>query len=153
VRVKQALGDALAEALDAVAEFGGPDRYELARVLGRETYDSLMSKQRTADLIDRWLKASPRTKPAATRALALGIARHVDDPSLTSRVESEISEAFGTKSREPTRAEIRKHREAQNQRHSGQRTAYEKPHGVNADRLSELARLPDLKAYIEYRRG
>jgi hypothetical protein len=79
---RQELGEMLSEALDAVAEFGGPDRYGLAQVLGREVYDSLMSKQKTADLIDRWLRASPRTKPAATRALALGIARHVDDPSL-----------------------------------------------------------------------
>jgi hypothetical protein len=46
---KQAPGDMLAEALDAVAEFGGPDRYGLAQVLGREVYDSLMSKQKTGD--------------------------------------------------------------------------------------------------------
>jgi hypothetical protein len=87
---RQELGKILAEALDAVAEFGSPDRHSSAQVLGRETYDSLMSKQKTADLIDRWLSASPRTKPAATRALALGIARHVDDADLapTSRARN-----------------------------------------------------------------
>jgi hypothetical protein len=93
---RQELGEMLSEALDAVAEFGGPDRYGLAQVLGREVYDSLMSKQKTADLIDRWLRASPRTKPAATRALALGIARHVDDPSLVAQIERDLNEEFGT---------------------------------------------------------
>ena len=66
---KQDLSDLLQKALDDIDEIGGSERHLLAQTIGQPTYDKLVSKPRTADLIDRWLSAGPKAKPAATKAL------------------------------------------------------------------------------------
>ena len=91
---KQDLSELLQKALDDIDEIGGSERHLLAQTIGKPTYDKLVSKPRTADLIDRWLSAGPKAKPAATKALSVAIARVADKPDLVRRIEREISDTF-----------------------------------------------------------
>lgn len=148
---KQPLGELLLHALDAIDEVGGPERHQLVQVIGRDAYEALIAKPKGADLVGRWLDAGSKAKPAATKALAIAIAKVANKPELLSRIESEIHDAFDeTRERSPTTREVVKHREAVIQRRNGQRVAYEKPKGAD---LAQLARRGDLTAYMKQRQG
>jgi hypothetical protein len=60
-----ALGSILTKALKSIQDVGGLERARLSDLVGRETYESLLSKPRVADAIDAYLSASPQTKRAA----------------------------------------------------------------------------------------
>jgi hypothetical protein len=63
---KQPLGEILLEKLEAIDDVGGNERYQLRELIGKSAYDRLLSKERTANLVDRWVNASTKAKPAAT---------------------------------------------------------------------------------------
>lgn len=166
---QQDLSELLQQALDAVNEAGGTEKHRLLQVIGKPAFDRMMSKPKTADLIDRWLDASSKAKPAATRALSLAIARTADRADLVSRIENEIGDAFelpraearatekdprrsfslGQK-RAPITTQVVKHRAAVNQRRNGQRSDYAPPKGVD---LAMLAKGNDVGRYIKARRN
>jgi hypothetical protein len=149
---KQSLAEILADQLDQIDELGGPERHQLAQVIGRETYDAMIAKPKTADLVDRWLDATGKAKGAATKTLAVAIARVADRADLTNRIEREINDAFDDGST-PTPNEVSKHRAAADQRHNGQRVAYAKPKGTSASMLADLAKSNDLSRYIRARQN
>ena len=160
---KQPLGELLLQAITDIEEIGGPERHQLVQVIGRNAYDAMMSKRRTADLIDRWIDAGSKAKPAATKALAVAIAKVANKPELVSRIEREVSDAFepdGPEStkRAQTATETKNHAAAVNQRRNGQRSGYQAPRqvqspkGVSVSRLADLARSPDASKYILARR-
>ena len=133
----------------------------LAQTIGKPTYEKLISKPRTADLVDRWLNASGKAKGPATKALAIAIGRVADKPELVSRIERELGDAFDLppwesrkRQRSSARAaghtETKKHAVAANHRRNGQRVAYEKPKGVN---LALLAKGNDVAKYIKARQN
>jgi hypothetical protein len=153
----QDLSELLQRALSDIDEVGGSERHLLRQVIGKDAYDGMMSRERSADLIDRWLNACGKAKPAATKALAIGIARHADRADLTDRIEREIGDAFEVEpekaranrdhlERTPTSSEAKKHRAAVNQRTAGQRVSYQKPEGVS---LALLAQSPGASRYIK----
>ena len=153
---KQSLAEILAEQLDQIEELGGPERHQLAQVIGRETYDAMMSKPKTADLVDRWETASGKAKGPATKALSIAIAKVADKPDLVGRIEREIGEAFDEPSeagsdRAPTKGEVKHH--AVNQRRNGQRVAYEKPVASRGVNLALLAKGNDVSKYIKARQN
>ena len=146
---EQSLDELLRQALDDIDEVGGRERHLLRETIGAPTYDKLISKPRTADLVDRWLSASAKAKGAATKTLAVQIARVADKPELLSRIEREINDNFSEPNeRSPTPTEARKHAAAVNQKRNGQRSGHQAPKGVN---LSLLAKGNDLSKYIKAR--
>ena len=149
---KQDLGELLREALDDIDEVGGRERHLLRETIGAPTYDRLISKPRTADLVDRWLSATGKAKAPATKTLAVAIAKTADRADLTGRIERELNDAFDERSesteRNPTPREAKNH--AVNQRRNGQRVSYEKPNGVN---LALLAKGNDVSRYIKARQN
>jgi hypothetical protein len=151
---KQSLAEILADQLDQIDELGGPERHQLAQVIGRDAYDAMIAKPKTAALVDRWLDATGKAKGAATKALSIAIAKVADKPALVARIHREITDAFddGT-DRAPTKGEVDKHRAAVNQRRNGQRVAYEKPKGTSASVLAELAKRGDLTQYMKARQS
>jgi hypothetical protein len=159
---KNALSHILVTALREIDELGGPERHTLSQVLGRQNYDRLLAKPKVAQAINNWQSASDKTKGAATRVLALAIARASDAPELADRIEREIRDAsedyFNTgtsrevPSRAPTPSQIRNHAAAVDQRRNGQRVAYEKSRSVDSDDLAALAKRDDGTRYIQMRR-
>jgi hypothetical protein len=145
-----------------IDELGGRERHRLSQVLGRTNYDKLMEKPAVSKAIDTWLSATPKTKNTAGRMLAIQIAKVAEEPKLVSRIENGLKEAsedyFDTGrslqigARQPTQAQVHKHRAAVNQRRNGQRVAYEKPRGVDSDDLAALAKRDDGTGYIQMRR-
>jgi hypothetical protein len=128
--------------LGDVAEVGGLDRARLANLVGRETYEGLLSKPRVADAIDAYLNASPRTKRAAGRMLAVQIARSTDHPEVLDRIERELEDTFADSYGPPVKATPAKAQElakVRAQQRSGQRVA-------DPD-LVELAERDDITAY------
>ena len=55
----ESLAEILIRCLNEIDEIGGEERHLLAQTIGRDAYDHMMSKQRTADLIDKWLDGWP----------------------------------------------------------------------------------------------
>jgi hypothetical protein len=146
---KNSLGAILTEALQEVSEIGGSERAKLASLVGRKTYDALMERSSTRNAIQNWLDASPKTKPAATRMLALQIAKHTD-ASLAPRIEREINEEFEIQTRRAATASEREtYHKAREQRRNGQRVSYQAPKGTD---LHTLAKMADSRKYIEARR-
>jgi hypothetical protein len=152
---KRHIGEILAERLQEIDDVGGNERFQLRELVGKKVYDAMMAKQRTSDLISRWLSAGPKTKVAATRALAIGIARHADKPELVARIEREIGDTFDLPAekpkRTPTQREVfptakksKARKEIDNQRLTGQRPV--------APDLVALARGSDVAKYIRARR-
>jgi hypothetical protein len=72
---KNSLAFILSRAVAEIDELGGRERHRLAQTLGRENYDKLMQKPAVARAIDGWLSASPKTKAAAGKVLAVRIAK------------------------------------------------------------------------------
>jgi hypothetical protein len=66
----------------------------LRETIGHDGYNALISNQKGEDLLHRWLNASRKTKPVATKALALHIARIAKRADLVGRIEHEIGEVF-----------------------------------------------------------
>jgi hypothetical protein len=100
----QSLSELLAEALDAVEAMGGPERARLADVIGRPAFDRLTSGERGSGLVDRWINAGGKTKPAATRTLAVYIAKIADRADLVDRITNEIGDAFEIPTEKPKKA-------------------------------------------------
>jgi hypothetical protein len=156
---KNALSHILLTALREIDELGGRQRHTLAQTLGRSNYDTLMQKPAVAKAIDTWVEASPKTKPAAAKILAVRIAQVADEPKLVARIENELRDAAvdyfdtgrssETQVKAPTTTQVPNHRQALNQRRNGQRVAYEAPKGTD---LHMLAKLDDGRRYIEARR-
>ena len=146
---KQDLGELLREALEGIEAIGSADRARLADLVGRDTYDKLISKPRGADLVDRWEAASAKTKPAAIKALSVAIARTANKPALLDRIQTELHDAFDDGA--PTKGQVDRHRAAANQRRNGQRVAYAKPKGTSASMLAELAKSNNVEKYIAAR--
>lgn len=155
------LSELLLSALNEIDAAGGREKHLLMQTIGRPAFDKMMSKPKTADLIDRWLSATGKAKPAATRALALAIAKTADRADLTDRIEREIGDAFDitptdarrspeSGKRSPTPTQVKKHEQAVNQRSAGQRVSYQKPEGVS---LALLAQSPDASRYIKARQN
>src|SRR5690348_7480645 len=90
----QALSELLVKALNDVEAMGGPERARLADVIGRPAFDRLTSGTRGADLVERWVAAGGKTKLAATKALAIAIARVADRADLVDRITNEIADNF-----------------------------------------------------------
>jgi hypothetical protein len=91
---KQDLSELLLTALNDIEAMGGPERAQLADLIGKKVYDGMLTKPRLASVIDRWVEASPKHKAAATKTLAIAIARHADKPELLARIERELGDAF-----------------------------------------------------------
>jgi hypothetical protein len=91
---KQDLSELLLAALNNIEEMGGPERAQLAEIVGRPAYDRLTSGTRGADLVERWVAAGGKTKPAATKALSIYIAKIADKPDLVDRITREIGDSF-----------------------------------------------------------
>jgi hypothetical protein len=150
---REPIGEILRRALQDIDDAGGPERHQLRELIGQKTYDAMMAKQRTADLIARWLDAGPKPKGAATRALAVGIARQSDRPELIARIEREIGDAFDLpvpkKANRPLKVEraptVKKHAEAVRQAKNDQRP-------MRTD-LAALAKGDDASRYIKARRS
>jgi hypothetical protein len=83
-----------AKRLDDIDEGGGRERHLLRETIGKPTYDKLISKPKTAAIVEQWEAASTKTKPAATKALSIAIAKTADKPELAKRIEREIGDAF-----------------------------------------------------------
>jgi hypothetical protein len=99
----QPLSEILIEALNDIAEAGGRDRHLLRQTIGKPAFDALISKPKGSDLVDRWLNASDKAKPAATRALSVFIARVADKPDLVDRITNEIGDAFEIPTKKSTK--------------------------------------------------
>jgi hypothetical protein len=83
----------LGKALRDIENVGGLTRAKLADLVGRDRYNMLLSKPRVADAIDRYVTASPQTKKAAGKMLAMHVARSSDRADLADRVERELADA------------------------------------------------------------
>ena len=95
----------LGKALKDIDQIGGITRAKLADLVGRKTYDMLLSKPKVADAIDAYLNASPRTKKAAGRMLALHIGRATDHSEMVDApLPAEKSQAMPAHS--PTVAKV-----------------------------------------------
>jgi hypothetical protein len=137
------LGAILAKALKSIEEVGGRDRAQLRDLVGQQTYDLLLSKPRVAGAIDSYLSASPGTKRAAGRMLAMHIARSTDHPEVLDRIERELHDTFADGYAPPiVRRASARGQELQKitaQQRSGQRVA-------DPD-LLELAKRENISAY------
>lgn len=160
----QDLAELLQQALGEIDEAGGREKHLLRQTIGKPAFDKMMSKQRTADLIDRWEKASGKAKALATRALALAIAKTADRGDLVDRIHNELNDAVDitptesrwspeSNKRSPTRTQVKKHAAAQHQRSQGQRVGYEKSKRVSADMLARLAANGDMSEYYKARQN
>jgi hypothetical protein len=89
---ENALSSILFKAFNEINELGR-DRHTLSQVLGRQNFDKLLAKPKVARAVESWEVSSPKTKGAATRMLALSIARAADTPELVDRIQREIQDA------------------------------------------------------------
>jgi hypothetical protein len=156
---ENALSSILLKAFNEINELGGKERHTLSQVLGRENYDKLLAKPSVARAVDNWQSSSDKTKGAATRLLALSIARAADTPELAARIEREIRDASvdpfdtgrsaATPSRIPTPSQVVKHRAAVDQRRNGQRVSYQSPKGTDIHMLAKMS--DDISRYRKER--
>jgi len=108
-----------------------------------------VSKQRTADLVDRWENASAKTKPAAIRALSIAIAKTSNRPELLKRIESEISDTFDETLPEASSNNIIGKRSATPDK-SRKQAVGRNGHGQKPD-LAVLAKANDIGKYVKAR--
>ena len=143
---ENSLGFILGKALKAIEEVGGLDRARLHDLVGSNTYDLLLQKPKVFEAIDSYLNASPRTKQAAGRMLAMHIARSTEHPEVLDRIERELQDTFSDTYAQPSRLQrLGKEQLAKvrSQQKSGQRVA-------DPD-LLELARREDVSQYRQAR--
>jgi hypothetical protein len=143
---ENSLGFILSKALKSIEEVGGRDRALLRDLVGSNTYNTLLSKPKVADAIDRYLTSSPGTKQAAGKMLAMHIARGTEHPELTDRVERELQDTFSDTYAPPARLQrLGKEQltKVRAQQRSGQRVA-------DPD-LGELAKADDISRYRQAR--
>lgn len=88
------ISEILVEALDHIDAMGSADRARLADLIGKDVYARMMDKPKTATLVERWEAASSKTKPAATKALSIAIAKTANRADLVDRIHAEIGDAF-----------------------------------------------------------
>jgi hypothetical protein len=128
----------LGKALSDAAAFGGGDRSVLGKVIGRSAYDRLNSTLAGQKAVDAWLDATPATRPAATRLLALAIAKATGHADMTDRIEKEIGESRWW----DDRPSVPPMKAIKAQQRSGQRVS---------DPLLEAARHSDISQYRRLR--
>jgi hypothetical protein len=87
------LGAILSEAVAEIDADGGREANLLKGVIGKQAFALLPQRQSTSKALDAWLNASPRSKPQATRLLAISIARAAGRPHLVDRIYREISDS------------------------------------------------------------
>jgi hypothetical protein len=136
----------LSKALKSIDEVGGLDRARLRDLVGPDLYNGLLGKPRVASAIDAYLSASPKTKHAAGRMLAMHVARSSDHPDLADRVERELADTFPDEYGQPSRLQrLGKEQltKVRAQQRSGQRVA-------DPD-LVELAKADDISQYRQAR--
>jgi hypothetical protein len=139
---ENSLGFILGKALKDIENVGGLTRARLADLVGHDRYNMLLSKPRVADAIDRYLTASPQTKKAAGKMLAMHVARSSDHPDLVGRIERELADTFPDEYGQPPRLQrLGKEQltKVRAQQKSGQRVA-------DPD-LLELAKRDEISAY------
>jgi len=134
------LGEILTKALRSIEEIGGVTRAKLSELVGRKTYDLLLSKPKVADAIDAYVNASPATKRSAGKLLAHHIARSTDHPEVLDRIERELQDTFADGYGQPSRLQRLGKEQltgVRAQQRSGQRVAD----------LQALARNEDISQY------
>jgi hypothetical protein len=130
-----ALSTILAKALQDIDAIGGVTRAKLADLVGRKTYDMLLSKPKVADAIDAYMNASPKTKRSAGKMLAHHIARGTDHPELVDRISRELEDVFV----DPQPASMK----ASPMTDTRTKAAPKR----SSDQLEQLARNPDITQY------
>jgi hypothetical protein len=141
----------LGKALKDIENVGGLDRARLRDLVGSNTYNLLLQKPKVFEAVDRYLTASPQTKKAAGRMLAMHIARSTEHPEVLDRIERELQDTFSDTYAQPSRLQrLGKEQltKVRAQQRSGQRVA-------DPD-LVELAKREDISAYRQarlHRRG
>ena len=143
---ENSLGFILTKALKSIQEVGGLDRARLRDLVGPDTYDLLLQKPKVFDAIDRYLTASPGTKKAAGRMLAMHVARATEHPEVLDRIERELHDTFADGYGPPSRLQrLGKEQltKVRAQQQTGQRVA-------NPD-LLELAKRDDISQYRQAR--
>jgi hypothetical protein len=143
---ENSLGFILGKALKDIENVGGLDRARLRDLVGSNTYDLLLQKPEVFEAIDRYLTASPQSKKAAGRMLAMHIARGTDHPEVLDRIERELQDTFSDTYAQPSRLQgLGKEQliKVRTQQKSGQRVA-------DPD-LVELAKRDDISQYRQAR--
>jgi hypothetical protein len=143
---ENSLGFILGEALKSIQDVGGLDRARLRDLVGSNTYNSLLNKPKVASAIDSYLNASPGTKRAAGKMLAMHIARSTEHPEVLDRIERELEDTFSDTYAQPSRLQrLGKEQltKVRAQQRSGQRVA-------DPD-LVELAKADDISQYRQAR--
>jgi hypothetical protein len=143
---ENSLGFILGKALKDIENVGGLTRARLADLVGHDRYNMLLSKPRVADAIDRYVTASPQTKKAAGKMLAMHVARSSGHADLVDRIERELADTFPDEYGQPSRLQrLGKEQltKVRSQQRSGQRVA-------DPD-LVELAKREDISAYRQAR--
>ena len=139
---ENSLGFILGKALKDIENVGGLDRARLRDLVGSNTYDLLLQKPKVFEAIDRYLTASPQSKKAAGRMLAMHVARATEHPEVLDRIERELQDTFSDTYAQPSRLQrLGKEQltKVRAQQRSGQRVA-------DPD-LVELAKRDDISAY------
>jgi hypothetical protein len=145
---KNALSYILSQALYEINELGGNKKAKLAKLLGgKEVFYKLLDKPGVSAAIDSWLQASPKSKTAAGRVLAIHLARVADNPQIVEKAERELRAEFDDDYERPTPRQVQTRRQAIAQRRNGQRVSYENPKGVNSTDIAALARSEDIGRY------
>ena len=140
------LGVILTKALKDIENVGGLDRARLRNLVGSNTYDLLLQKPKVFEAVDRYLTASPGTKRAAGKMLAMHIARSTEHPEVLDRIERELEDTFSDAYAQPARLQrLGKEQltRVRAQQTSGQRVA-------DPD-LVELAKRDDISQYRQAR--
>jgi hypothetical protein len=143
---ENSLGFILGKALKDIENVGGLDRARLRDLVGSNTYDLLLQKPKVFEAVDRYLTASPGTKRAAGRMLAMHIARTTEHPEVLDRIERELSDTFADGYGSPARLQrLGKEQltRVRAQQRSGQRVA-------DPD-LVKLAKADDISQYRQAR--
>ena len=104
---ENSLGFILGKALKDIENVGGLDRARLRDLVGSNTYDLLLQKPKVFEAVDRYLTASPGTKRAAGKMLAMHIARSTEHPEVLDRIERELQDTFSDTYAQPSRLETR----------------------------------------------
>jgi hypothetical protein len=139
---ENSLGFILGKALKDIENVGGLDRARLRDLVGPDTYDLLLQKPKVFEAVDRYLTASPGTKRAAGRMLAMHIARTTEHPEVLDRIERELSDTFADGYGPPARLQ-RLGKEQLTRTRAQQRSTQRVP---DPD-LVELAKRDDIGAY------
>jgi hypothetical protein len=136
----------LGKALKDIDAIGGVTRAKLAGLVGRSTYDMLLSKPKVSAAIDAYMDASPATKRSAGKLLAHHVARATSHPEQLGRIERELADTFPDEYGQPSRLQrLGKEQltKVRSQQRSGQRVA-------DPD-LVELAKADDISQYRQAR--